>query len=160
MSFVGFVPSRNPALAVIVVIDSPHGKVTAYGGTVAAPIFKRIAEASLLRLGIGPTLNAPPPVIIADRGSRPHSITPVGGPVITDRILEPARDGLMPDLRGLSARQAVQSLASIGLRARVAGDGFVIEQSIEPGAELIPGGDVLLKLGRRPPVIAQGSGEQ
>ena len=66
----------------------------------------------------------------------------------------------MPDLRGLSARQAVQSLASIGLRARVAGDGFVIEQSIEPGAELIPGGDVLLKLGRRPPVIAQGSGEQ
>src|SRR5690606_33480004 len=57
VSFVGFVPSRKPALAIIVVIDSPHGKVTAYGGTVAAPIFKRIAEASLVHLGIGPNLN-------------------------------------------------------------------------------------------------------
>ena len=46
-----FVPSRKPALAIIVMIDSPHGRVTAYGGTVAAPIFKRIAEASLRHLG-------------------------------------------------------------------------------------------------------------
>ena len=49
-SFVGFAPSRKPALTVIVVIDSPHGKVKAYGGTVAAPIFKRITEASLRHL--------------------------------------------------------------------------------------------------------------
>ena len=45
VSFVGFVPSRNPALTVIVMIDSPRvGGDT--GGAIAAPIFKRIAEAS------------------------------------------------------------------------------------------------------------------
>ena len=37
VSFVGFVPSRKPMLAIIVMIDSPHGRVTSYGGTVAAP---------------------------------------------------------------------------------------------------------------------------
>src|SRR5207244_3768306 len=44
-SFVGFLPSRKPAVAIIVVLDSPHGKGY-YGGVVAAPIFKRIAEST------------------------------------------------------------------------------------------------------------------
>jgi cell division protein FtsI (penicillin-binding protein 3) len=151
-SFVGFAPSRKPALTVIVVIDSPHGKVTAYGGTVAAPIFQRIAEASLRHLGIGPTLNAPPPVLVAraETGLFP-SIQPVHGPVSLAELLEPAKVGLMPDLRGLSAREAVHSLTTIGLRPQLAGSGFVIEQSPEPGAELVPGSDGVLKLGRRPP---------
>ena len=64
-SFVGFVPSRKPALTIIVVIDSPHGRVTAYGGTVAAPIFQRIAEASLRHLGVAPTINATAAVLVA-----------------------------------------------------------------------------------------------
>jgi len=146
-SFVGFIPSRKPALAVIVVIDSPHGKVTAYGGTVAAPIFKRIAEASLRHLGVGPNLNPPPPVIIARRDNGDRKIQPVGGVLPRYDLLPP---GLMPDLRGLSARQAVQSLTAIGLRAKLAGNGFVIEQSPQAGEALVPGDGVLLKLGRRP----------
>ena len=36
-----------------------------YGAVVSAPVFKRIAEATLRHLGVGPTLNAPPPVIVA-----------------------------------------------------------------------------------------------
>jgi cell division protein FtsI (penicillin-binding protein 3) len=150
-SFVGFAPSRKPALTVIVVIDSPHGNVTAYGGTVAAPIFQRIAEASLRHLGIGPTLNAPPPVLVTrgEAGPAP-AIQPVRGPVSLAELLEPAKVGLMPDLRGLSAREAVHSLTTIGLRPQLAGSGFVIEQSPEPGAELVPGSDGVLKLGRRP----------
>src|SRR5213078_4418598 len=46
-SFVGFVPSRNPAIAIIVVLDSPHGRNRYFGGTVSAPIFRRIAEPTL-----------------------------------------------------------------------------------------------------------------
>ena len=65
-SFVGFMPSRKPALTIIVVIDSPHGKGYT-GGAVAAPIFKRVAEASLRHLGIAPTVNAGPPVLVAAR---------------------------------------------------------------------------------------------
>ena len=51
MSFVGFVPSRKPALAIIVVIDSPRAGGNC-GGSVAAPIFQRIAEAALRHLAV------------------------------------------------------------------------------------------------------------
>jgi cell division protein FtsI (penicillin-binding protein 3) len=49
-SFVGFVPADNPRLAMIVVIDEPHGE--AWGGTVAAPVFKRVGEQVLNYLGV------------------------------------------------------------------------------------------------------------
>ncbi len=41
-SFVGFVPADDPKLALIVVVYEPKGK--AYGGVVAAPVFKKIIE--------------------------------------------------------------------------------------------------------------------
>ena len=49
-SFVGFVPAKNPAFSVIVVIDSPRGSI--YGGTVAAPVFKNICEETLAYLKV------------------------------------------------------------------------------------------------------------
>jgi cell division protein FtsI/penicillin-binding protein 2 len=158
VSFVGFVPSRKPALAVIVVVDSPHGKVTAYGGTVAAPIFKRIAEASLLHLGIGPNLHPARPVIVAGNSNR--HIVPARDTQERERTIAFAKEGLMPDLRGSSAREAVQILTTAGLRPRVTGSGFVIEQSIEPGTARVPGTSGHIKLGRRPPAARAGSAEQ
>jgi len=152
-SFVGFAPSRKPALTVIVVIDSPHGKVTAYGGTVAAPIFKRITEASLRHLGIGPTLNAPPPVMVTrggPAGELAHPTT-VGVATLRDERMQFAQSGVMPDLRGLSSREAVQSVTGLGLVARMSGSGFVVQQSPEPGALLVPGEAAMLKLARTAP---------
>lgn len=157
VSFVGFVPSRKPAFAVIVVIDSPHGKVSSYGGTVAAPIFKRIAEASLRHLGIAPNLNAPPPVVVARRDARSASVLPARGTVDIPSRLSVVSEGVMPDLRGLSAREAVHSATHIGLRARLTGNGVVVEQSPEPGAPLVPGDAVQLKLGRRAPAATRGA---
>ncbi len=49
-SFVGFVPADNPAFALIVVVYEPVGG--SYGGTVAAPVFKRIAEQALTYLDV------------------------------------------------------------------------------------------------------------
>ena len=62
VSFVGFVPSRKPVFAIVVVVDSPHG-VSPYGGVVAAPIFQRIADAALRHYGVPPSIDAPPPVL-------------------------------------------------------------------------------------------------
>jgi cell division protein FtsI (penicillin-binding protein 3) len=159
-SFVGFVPSRKPALTVIVVIDSPHGRVTAYGGTVAAPIFQRIAEASLRHLGVGPTINAPSPVMVARGGVdlTGDGPRPVAGP-ITAR-LEPALEGLMPDLRGRSARVAVRALMRLGLNVRLSGDGLVVEQFPDPGAVLVRGESARLKLARRLPVLLSEGPQQ
>ena len=150
-SFIGFVPSRNPALTIIVVIDSPHGKVRAYGGTTAAPVFKRIAEASLRHLGIGPTINAPSPVIVARAESAVESVgpRPVGVAALRAAAVDLPQDGLMPDLRGLSGREAINAATRLGLMLRTSGSGFVVEQSPAPGAVLMPGAGATLKLGRQ-----------
>ena len=49
-SFVGFVPAEKPRMAMIVVIHEPKGQI--YGGVVAAPAFKAIADQALSYLNI------------------------------------------------------------------------------------------------------------
>lgn len=49
-SFVGFVPANDPRLAMIVVIHEPKG--AHYGGVVAGPVFKKIADESLSYLSV------------------------------------------------------------------------------------------------------------
>lgn len=51
-SFVGFTPAEKPQLSILVVIDEPQGQY--YGGTVAAPVFRRIARETLNYLNITP----------------------------------------------------------------------------------------------------------
>jgi cell division protein FtsI/penicillin-binding protein 2 len=155
VSFVGFAPSRKPAFAVVVVIDTPRANVTSYGGTIAAPIFRRIAEASLRHLGIAPNLNAPPPVLVTRNDDR-RAVQPARAVLGPERIIAPARMGVMPDLRGLSARDAVQALGRIGMRAVLTGDGFVHSQEPEADTVLVPGDPVQLQLGRRPPAPPAG----
>ncbi len=51
-SFVGLVPAKNPRLAILVMIDEPHGDI--YGGSVAAPAFRDIARFDLQYLEVPP----------------------------------------------------------------------------------------------------------
>jgi cell division protein FtsI (penicillin-binding protein 3) len=151
-SFVGFVPSRRPAVTILVVIDAPHGKGF-YGGQVAAPIFKRIAEATLRQLGVPPTVDPMPAVIAARRPSTPEAARPASAlpTTLVEAGPRSAAHGLMPDLRGLSAREALRTLAQIGLAAHVTGDGFVVDQRPAPGAPLERGDTCALKLKRLAP---------
>jgi cell division protein FtsI (penicillin-binding protein 3) len=155
-SFVGFVPSRNPAAVIVVVIDSPHAKGY-YGAVVSAPVFKRIADATLRHLGIGPNVNPAPPVIVARREASDMAPTPVAAPIPAVHAVETTDPGQMPDLHGLSAREALRTLTRIGLTPRISGDGFVVEQSPAAGTLLIHGTTCVLKLGRRAPGQAQGA---
>ena len=50
-SFIGFLPADNPQIVIYVAIDNPKG-ISAYGGTVSAPIFKNIAEDAIVALDI------------------------------------------------------------------------------------------------------------
>ena len=45
-SFIGYAPAEDPQIALLVVIDSPEG--IAWGGSIAAPVFKSVAEDVLL----------------------------------------------------------------------------------------------------------------
>lgn len=51
LSFIGFMPANDPEVVVYVAVDNPKG-VVQYGGTVAAPIAKRVVEASANALNI------------------------------------------------------------------------------------------------------------
>jgi cell division protein FtsI/penicillin-binding protein 2 len=51
-SFVGFAPARRPKLLVAVMVDEPQGDI--YGGTVAAPAFRKITSFALQYLRIPP----------------------------------------------------------------------------------------------------------
>jgi cell division protein FtsI (penicillin-binding protein 3) len=151
-SFIGFVPSRKPALTIVVVIDMARVSCGGcyYGGVVAAPIFQRIAEAALRHRGIGPTLNAPSPVLLARRDPQADlQPTSASAPAFLRPAVESADSGLMPDLRGLGARDALRTLTRIGVTPRLNGDGVVVDQSIEPGTALVSGETCVLKLGRR-----------
>jgi len=49
-SFAGFFPAEKPRLAMIVVINEPKGEI--YGGKVAAPVFRDIADRALAYLNV------------------------------------------------------------------------------------------------------------
>jgi cell division protein FtsI (penicillin-binding protein 3) len=51
-SFVGYVPAENPRLAILVLIDEPQR--SAWGGSVAAPVFRNVAQEVLPYLEIPP----------------------------------------------------------------------------------------------------------
>jgi cell division protein FtsI/penicillin-binding protein 2 len=150
VSFVGFVPSRKPVFTAIVVVDTPRaGKY--YGGSVAAPVFRRIADAALRHMGVAPTVFPAPPVLV-DR--KAQSAGADGIPtVITVAAVDDGRS--MPDLRGLSAREALRRLASRRLTARLQGQGLVVSQTPAPGTPLDAAAACTLVLDRHPKRLAQ-----
>lgn len=54
-SFSGFLPADRPELVITVVVDEPKLQGVGYGGSVAAPAFRTIAEACIAYLGIRPS---------------------------------------------------------------------------------------------------------
>jgi cell division protein FtsI (penicillin-binding protein 3) len=55
VSFVGMVPSDDPRLVILVMVDEPTKELS--GARVAAPVFAKIADFALRRLGVAPTMS-------------------------------------------------------------------------------------------------------
>ena len=122
---------------------------------VAAPIFRNIAEAALQYLGVPPSINPPAPVVLARRGNpeaAPTSATAASQPIVS--LVADGPPGTVPDLTGMSARDALRKLVKIGMSARVAGDGFVVSQEPPPGAPIDADVVCRLVLERRPRTAA------
>ena len=157
-SFVGFVPSRRPALTILVVIDTPRAGPST-GGRVAAPVFRRIAEEALRHLAIPRTVNPAPPLLI--EVSATPRLMPVTARLKTPAVVPPStRSGpegrLMPDLWGMSARQAIEALAPFRVTAHLEGDGFVTRHEPAPGAMVERGTTARLWMERRRVTAAEG----
>jgi cell division protein FtsI (penicillin-binding protein 3) len=121
-SFVGYAPADRPRIAILVVIDDPRRGE--YGGTVAAPAFREIAEGTLRYLRVEPSL--------------PNKRIAVPEPdlgVLASR--EAAGSGSpVPDLIGLDARAAVAAATAAGYRVRSSGGGVVVSQQLSGEREI------------------------
>jgi cell division protein FtsI (penicillin-binding protein 3) len=131
-SFAGYVPADRPQLVILVVVDEPKG--SEYGGTVAAPAFKEIAESTLRYL------NVPPSV--------PARTIDVTAPMLAafSQKSVPTAGSEVPDLRGLDARAAVTRATAAGFRVRTSGSGVVQTQQPLPGEALPADHQVVLTL--------------
>lgn len=142
-SFTGFAPVSRPVLAASVILDEPWPRY--HGGDVAAPAFAAIAQRVLLYLGVpperrlgsenseielaadwGPVPEAPEvtedvPLALAWRGDLAGADVPAG---------------TVPDLMGLSARQALVRTRAMGVRLALNGHGAISRQLPEPGTPL------------------------
>jgi cell division protein FtsI (penicillin-binding protein 3) len=152
-SFVGFVPARQPVLAMAVTIDEPM--VDHAGGTVAAPVFRRIAEAALNYLGVTPegTRVAVVQKLVGAADPARGAIEAMRRAGGQDPPIQEVREakqspgpGLVrvPDLTGFPVREAVRKGIELGVKPRVVGTGLLARQEPGPGAVLEKGETLVL----------------
>jgi cell division protein FtsI (penicillin-binding protein 3) len=158
-SFAGYFPADDPKYSVIVVINNPreHGF---YGGDVAGPVFREIADRTMAtRIDLHQALNTQPKPLLTENQlpgfdvGAPEDMTKVltyldltlDGVVGTDlAMIRPSSDTLklyernIPEGRvqavtGMGLREALFVLENLGLKVEVDGYGKVTRQSIKPG---------------------------
>ncbi len=139
-SFVGFVPADDPALAILVMVDTPTRGST-YGGVVAGPVFRHIAEHALGRVGVFPRED---PMF-----DRPADVVPVAfRPAAESGGIDPeAVSGGTPRFLGMAMRPALVRAQALGWRVQVRGTGYVVSQSPMPGHP-VPDGALELTFAR------------
>jgi cell division protein FtsI (penicillin-binding protein 3) len=150
-SFAGFAPVSNPAIAMIVVIDSPVG--AHHGGDVAAPVFKKIAEQILRFKIIAPDVPEYAPKYKAPSN---HDRKPDDGKGLVNqpdwKIVEAgvhttapteSVDGgaiVVPDFHGRSKRDVTAESFKLGIELISSGSGLAVAQNPQPGARVSTGG--------------------
>jgi stage V sporulation protein D (sporulation-specific penicillin-binding protein) len=120
-SFCGFFPANDPKVAVMVMVDRP--KTNIYGGVIAAPIFKRIAQ-----------------YLITVRGFNTQTDS-------VKTLIAKSDSIIVPDLVGLELDDAETIAKRLGffLKARTL-DGIIYEQTPSSGKTVPYGTDILLRL--------------
>lgn len=139
-SFLGYVPADRPRLAILVVIDEPRGG--GYGGPVAGPVFRRIAEASLRYLDVPASL--PRRELPLGTGARLATFSQPDPPPDPARGAGSSEAVVIPDLRGLDARRAIARATRAGFAVSAEGEGIVAAQRPSPGAAAKTGTPIAL----------------
>jgi cell division protein FtsI (penicillin-binding protein 3) len=125
-SFVGFVPANDPRLVALVLIDEPE--VNSYGGVVAAPAFRNIAQGALRRLAVAPDQSTELPV-----AAKTADLPLPRAPKRSDNGVVSSGADAVPDFVGLSLREALERAQSSKLKVRLKGNGYVVMQSPPAG---------------------------
>jgi len=181
-SFTGFAPISNPAVTILVSLDSPVGQHE--GGQVAAPVFKRIAEQVLPYLDvprdvpIGPrlvqaayknretsdsvTLEDFTPADFSGQPDQPPAESPATKskagisqmPHVTVAV-EEGGDIEVPDFSGKTMREVTEICLRLGLDPVLIGSSLATNQAPAPGAKVKRGAKVTVQFGTPAPKIAK-----
>ncbi len=173
-SFVGYFPAENPLYTCIVIINSPSNGIY-YGNVVAGPVFKEIAEKIysssvdfIQPINIKKDILTKAPKVITTKSNELNGIAKAFSLPINqtdsdkyatqnqkdtvkislyeNTIESQLKNGVMPNLTGLSAKDALFLLENHGLYVRLLGFGSVKKQSIEAGQRIGKGNKIILTL--------------
>jgi cell division protein FtsI (penicillin-binding protein 3) len=166
-SFAGYFPADDPQYTCIVVIkNKPHAPVY-YGGSVAGPVFKEIADRlystyvrvnNLTKKSVGidssyfayagfktdlTTVTKKLNIPFKDSTKRIDEWVAVSG---RDKIItlntKAVTDKSMPQLKGMGLKDVVYLCENLGLKVQVQGKGKVVAQSVQAG-EIIAKGQLI-----------------
>ena len=176
-SFTGFAPINNPAVTILVSLDSPVGQHE--GGQVAAPVFKRIAEQVLAYLDVprdvplnpsltemasmkrasedASALEDSPAVDFSGQPDPSPAASQAGetnGKELSDSrkqvltvAVDPGGDIEVPDFSGKTMRDVTDIVLRLGLDPVLVGSNLATEQSPAPGAKVRHGARITVQFG-------------
>ena len=145
-SFVGFVPAEHPRLVIAIVLDEPM--IGHYGGDLAGPVFRRVAESSLRYLGVTPSgvskqlANVTRDGDLADTALNAHRPPQNDTPLPASTQAQGGPTVAIPDVTGLGARDVVKAMLGAGLIPQVDGSGRAARVSPAAGTVVPKGSSV------------------
>jgi cell division protein FtsI (penicillin-binding protein 3) len=175
-SFTGFAPINNPAVTILVSIDSPAGWPHD-GATVSAPAFKRIAEQVLAYLDVPRDVPVSAKLVqAAYRANRETDSTPLEDDTPADlsaQMVAPAGqektsgdsaaeplpvtvavddggDIALPDFKGKTMREVTDMCFRLGLNPVLVGSSLALQQAPAPGSKVRRGAKVTVQFGAAP----------
>ncbi len=180
-SFVAFAPVENPAVTILVVLDSPMGGHE--GGPTAGPVVKSIAQQVLTYMGVPHDIVAPSTVELANNAKKAPT-------ALAQRVSRQSADGAnqakfdaaverqtghmnataltvgkapmvaVPSLMGQSVRSVIETCSPLGLDPALIGDGVAVQQFPLAGTEVEQGSQITVRFGpEAQPVPAAANGE-
>jgi cell division protein FtsI (penicillin-binding protein 3) len=169
-SFVGYFPADNPKYSCMVVVYAPSSDVY-YGGDVAAPIFREIADKVYSThadmhdaLAKNDSVKNAMPFIKAGQQKELNKVlaklnisaasenkdaawVSVSNENNTLQITErKISNGVVPDVAGMGLRDAIYLLENEGLKVQIYGRGVVTKQSLTPGTAIQKGQQIVIEL--------------
>lgn len=160
-SFCGFAPVNDPALVGVAMLYDPRGEFY-YGGRIAAPLFGAVLRRALRHLDVPPSRSLPPvwgrkPQVadgsLADfTGGRPEDSPDSVFLAAAAAPRPPAANQPLsvPDMRGMTMREALALSGKLGFDIEPNGSGVVRVQSPQPHEPLANGQVVQLYFGLTP----------
>lgn len=169
-SFVGYFPAHDPKYTAMVLVKNPKGWQQ-YGNNVAGPVFKDIADNIYARdlelhLAMEKKLKNEPGVFPTIRAGKQEELTMLcnelgvsNHSVTEEEWVKAVRNGnavtwkknaivqnLVPDVQGMTLRDAIYVLEKNGLRVEFQGRGRVADQSLTPGTRISKGSRIYIRL--------------